>query len=179
MTRFLSRFRKCTEGAALFELTLVIPLILAIGMGVIEFGNLLQKRQLIISGVRDAARYVARLPYDPGNTTSTNANIAAGQYVATRSVSAGGTNRIAWWNPADVTIAYSAVGNTGGTNCGTGASDFCLRGGTSIYVVTASTNVSYGQLGALSFLYNIGAIPSTTVTLAATHQERVLIDGSF
>ncbi len=179
MTRFFNRFRQNTEGAALFELTLVIPLILSIGMGTIEFGNLLQKRQLIISGLRDAARYVARLPYDPANAAATNANILAGQYIAARNVTSGGTNRISWWAPGNVTIAYSAVGNTGGTNCGTGATDFCLRGGNSIYVVTASTSIAYDDLGALSFLYNTGAIPSATITLNATHQERVLVDGSF
>jgi Flp pilus assembly protein TadG len=170
---FLSRFFRSTDGTALFELTLVIPLILLIGMGAIEFGNLLQKRQLIINGVRDAARYVAGLPYDPTNATSTNANIAAGQNLAARGVITGGTNRISWWAPGSVTIAYTAVPNTGGTNCGTNATDFCLRGGNSIYVVTASTSIGYGELGALTFLYNSGAIAAPTITLNATHQERV------
>ncbi len=164
----LRRFKKETNGAALLELTLVLPLVLLIGMGTIEFGNLLQKRQLIINGVRDATRYVAGLGYDPTNPT---ANVAAGQNMATRGTATGGTNRVAWWNPAAVTFSYTAIPMS--SNCGVGGNEKCYRPEGDFYTVTATTSVTYTELGALGFLHNMGAIASPTITLTATHQERV------
>ena len=49
-----------TQGSVLFEAAVVLPVIVPIVLGALEFSWYYQKQQLVESGVRDAARYVAR-----------------------------------------------------------------------------------------------------------------------
>jgi len=54
--------RQGERGAALVELSIVVPLIAVLGLGVMEFANYFFNYQLVQNGVRDAARYAACLP---------------------------------------------------------------------------------------------------------------------
>ena len=47
------------RGAAIIEMAVILPVLLAIGLGVIEFGNVIYSQHLIFNGVRDGARYAA------------------------------------------------------------------------------------------------------------------------
>ena len=49
-----------SEGTALVEATIVIPVLLVLLFGVFEFSALFWRQQLISTGVRDAARYLSR-----------------------------------------------------------------------------------------------------------------------
>ena len=82
------------RGTALLELAVVLPVLLTIGLGVLEFGNMIYRKHLIINGVRDAARYVSGLPYDAANTSQTAATITKGQNIAATGQASGGSNRI-------------------------------------------------------------------------------------
>lgn len=151
------------SGHAVIELAIVLPVMLMIALGVFEFGRLIYSYHLIQNGVRDGARYVAGLPYDPGNTTQTANQLAATQNIATRGTATGGTNRVSWWNPANVGITYGTVAN-GATLCG---GQRCYRGGDSLVIVTVTTSVPYSPLGYLGFL------GLDTINLTFSHQERL------
>jgi Flp pilus assembly protein TadG len=152
-------------GAALLELTVVLPVVMAIGFGAIEFGNLIYKDHLLWNGVRDGARYYAGLPYDSSNTTQTTNNETAAKNIAVTGVTSGGTARVEGWTTSEVTISYATVAN-GPTSCGT---EKCYRGTDIITMVTLSTSYPYQSVGFMEFL----GFGSTT-TLTASHQERII-----
>lgn len=161
--KHLEPFGRDCRGTSILEMAVILPVLLAIGLGVLEFGNVIYSYHLIAVGVRDAGRYVAGLPQqDASGNSLVSANNTAAQYIATRGVISGGTNRVSWWNPGDVSVAYVAKTNDA-TLCGTAP----CRGGATITVVTVSTNVTYKPLGFLGIL-GLGTIP-----LHAEHEERL------
>src|SRR5271168_3950365 len=54
-------FWRDEEGSALVEATIVMPLLLSLFLGVFEFSWFLYNQQLVVSGLRDAARYMTRI----------------------------------------------------------------------------------------------------------------------
>jgi hypothetical protein len=60
-TPVLHRFRRADEGGALVEFAISLPLILIVSMGIVESMRLFWSYQAAVAGVRDAARYVARM----------------------------------------------------------------------------------------------------------------------
>src|ERR1700735_2394125 len=106
-------FWRDEEGSALVEATIVMPLLLSLFLGVFEFSWFFYNQQLVVSGLRDAARYMTRIELTNGNRdpcaqkdqygglyTDDAANIAT-----TAQPSAGGAVRVSGWSPADVTIS--------------------------------------------------------------------------
>jgi Flp pilus assembly protein TadG len=101
------------DGSALVEATIVMPLLITLFLGVFEFSWYLYNQQLVVSGLRDAARYMTRVELTDGNRdpcsqkdqygvlyTDDAANIAT-----TAEPLPGGSARVAGWSPADVTIS--------------------------------------------------------------------------
>jgi Flp pilus assembly protein TadG len=60
----LHRFRRSQDGAALVEFAISLPLILVVSFGTIDSMRLFWSYQAAVAGVRDAARYVARVAPD-------------------------------------------------------------------------------------------------------------------
>lgn len=54
------RFRDETDGAVMVETLLILPVIIVLLAGILEFGSVLFKKVELEAGLRDAARYVAR-----------------------------------------------------------------------------------------------------------------------
>jgi Flp pilus assembly protein TadG len=162
--RHWRQFGSDRSGAALLELTVVLPVVMAIGFGAIEFGNLIYKDHLLWNGVRDGARYYAGLSYDPSNTTVTANHETDAKNIAVTGVTSGGTARVAGWTTSQVTISYATVAN-GPTSCG---AQKCYRGADTITMVTVSTSYPYQSVGFMGFL----GLGSTNLT--ATHQERII-----
>ena len=94
------------SGAVLIEMAAVVPVIMLIGLGVLEFANFFYNYQLIQNGVRDAARFAASMPYPPSSTLPSEV-----QNLAITGVPSGGTARVAWWASTDVSVTYSTVPN--------------------------------------------------------------------
>ncbi|MBD3678495.1 MAG: pilus assembly protein [Rhodobacteraceae bacterium] len=57
----ISRFRKDEDGAAMVEFAVLLPMLLLIFAMIIEGGRLMWAYQTVNAGVRDAARYLARV----------------------------------------------------------------------------------------------------------------------
>jgi Flp pilus assembly protein TadG len=154
----INKLRHDQSGLSMIELAVVLPVLMTIGLGAMEFGNLIYVQHLIANGVRDGGRYAAGLPYDAGNATQTAANSAKIANIVTNGVDTGGTARVAGWLPGSVTVAYTTIDNSAQS----------YRGPLSLPVVTVSTSYSYQPLGFLGFL-GMGA-----QTLTFSHQERVI-----
>jgi hypothetical protein len=60
----LHRFRRAEDGSALVEFAISLPLILVVSFGTIDSMRLFWSYQAAVAGVRDAARYVARMAPD-------------------------------------------------------------------------------------------------------------------
>src|SRR6185295_11404664 len=100
-------------GAALVEFTLLAPFLLFLGLGMSEFGRFLYQYQLVLDGLRDGARYLARL-YDP--TDATNQSNAANLAV-TGTIDGSGAARVDGWAAADIEFVVGDldVDNSAGT----------------------------------------------------------------
>lgn len=101
------------DGSALVEATIVTPLLVSLFLGVFEFSWYFYNQQLVVAGLRDAARYMTRIELTNGNSnpcaqkdqngdlyTAEAANIAT-----TAQPAAGGAARVTGWKAADVTIS--------------------------------------------------------------------------
>lgn len=94
-------------GSVLLESTLVFPVLFALVFGVLEFSYYFYQQHLVSTGVRDAARYLARVA-DPTSATAQTAaqNLAASGTTATVS-----TRRVAGFDPGEVSISFVFVSN--------------------------------------------------------------------
>jgi len=113
------------EGAAAAELALVLPILVIILFGLIEFGRLFHDFDVVAKGVRNAARYLAHIPSQGcadaggGNVTwspkATNPNaIAQTKEMATFGQFADGTEtlRLASFTVATVNVSTPCPLNT-------------------------------------------------------------------
>ena len=100
-----------SEGTALVEATIVIPVLLALVLGVFEFSALFWQQQLISTGVRDATRYLSR-----SLNPSTPAVETAAENLAVTGSTSGGTPRVSGWSVDDVTISFTSTNNPVGAN---------------------------------------------------------------
>ncbi|MGN6308095.1 MAG: TadE/TadG family type IV pilus assembly protein [Xanthobacteraceae bacterium] len=160
----LGRLWRNDEGTALVEATLVVPVILTLAAGVYEFSWYFYKQQLVETGVRDAARYLARTAPDSApNPCSDTAKVTIAQNIATYGAAqtTDGAQRVATWNPSDVTLTCTAITNSSGS----------YLGAASIYIVTASTSFPDPSLGFFSLL---GLNPPD---LSASHAQRSIGPG--
>jgi hypothetical protein len=133
----------------------MLPFLLVLCAGVFEFGSLFYDRMLIETGVRDAARYMARC-----STASCSETIA--RNIAVYGNPAGSGNaRVAGWTPGQVSIpAPREVPNI---DEGSGKP---YRGGSTIKIVVVTTSYPYAGTGLLDFL------GFDSIDITAAHEER-------
>jgi len=143
-------------------------------LGVYEFSWYFYKQQLIETGVRDAARYLARTARDatpPTNPCDNTTNVANAKYIATHtgyaandgsSTISGGSLRVATWDVGNVTVTcLPSFDNSSAT----------YSGPTTLYPVKVSTTFADPALGFFGFL-GLG-----TPNISASHSERSIGPG--
>jgi Flp pilus assembly protein TadG len=158
MTNSMRRFARDTNGTALIEGAVLIPLLFVLVFGVLEFSWVVGQRHMMMEGVRDAARYIAQ----SGNPNDATVQEYA-KLLATTGEIDGKQSRISGWTVHNVNISYSSVNNSVD---GSGLSQ--LRGGPVIQNVTVSTALQAPSLG---FFTILGLSPPT---ITAYHSERVI-----
>lgn len=152
----LCRFGRDRRGTAAIEAALAVPFMVVLASGVIELGTLFYNEELIQTGVRDAARYLAHVQDPPVSED-------AARNLATRgTITSSGSLRVSWWQPDQVAVAYEVTPNP--VDAKTGLRLY--RGGPSVTTVRVSTTVPYRGQGLLSAL---GLAP---VQVTAAHEER-------
>jgi Flp pilus assembly protein TadG len=149
------------DGTALVEGAIVVPVLALLLFGVFEFSWLFYEQHLISTGLRDAARYLARTPDPTDSTWQTNAkNIAT-----TGTFDGSGTVRVTGWVAADVTCSALSIANpVDGQNL------LVTSGATDNQVITCSTSWSYPTLGMFGFL------GLTAGNLVVAHSQRAILD---
>ncbi len=145
--------RRDQVGAAMVEFTLLAPFLLSLALGMTEFGRFLFQYQMVVEGLRDAGRYLARL--DP--TVATNQTRAANLAV-TGTIDGTGALRVGGWTAGNITFSITNVDNSAGT----------YRGAATIQVVEVRTTFGYVDVGFLSAL----GLPA--ISVAAAHEQRVI-----
>src|SRR6266700_1763788 len=99
-------FWRDDHGSALLEGAIVIPFLFSLILGTLEFSNFFYQQHLVATGVRDAARYLART-----DTRIGAAQTAAQNLASTGSVAGGASRRVSGFNPGDVGITFTFVAN--------------------------------------------------------------------
>ncbi len=141
----LQRLRHENEGAAMVEALLALPVLTMLAFGMLEFGSMFWQREQIETGLRDAARYMARCRHEVNTCETTARNLA---YYG--SVAAQAQPRVPNWEPAASPITFVESANDTQT------------------VVTASTTHQLVHSPLFGFL----GIDEITIT--AWHDQRVM-----
>lgn len=116
------RFLKDRRGASVLEMTVMMPFLIFLAFGVIEFGRALYCYHAINKSVRDAARFMAREKVNcdaPPSTTcdpvDSNAKTEAKNLALTGQISTGGTPILSYWtDPDTIFIDYITYDNSSG-----------------------------------------------------------------
>jgi Flp pilus assembly protein TadG len=155
------------EGSALLEAAVLTPMLFSLSFGVMEFSFYFYQQQLIESGVRDAARYLARVPITTsGATPCTQTDPTGTSYktnaenIAIYGATSGTTQRVHGWT-GPVTITCPTTDNSAGT----------YEGGTTIYTISATTSFSDPALGFF------GLLQLSAPSISVTHKERYIGPG--
>lgn len=163
LLRWLKQLAKTENGSAAVEFAILLPLLIALTAGCIEFGKALWEQQLLEKGARDAARFASRYPdltASPGTICPSNssANVATVTDVAQNLVlyadpCGSGTPLISNMTPNEISIT-STTFDTNTTPDVTGP------------LVTVTISVPYAQIGLL------GLLGLTPPTLSTTYEQR-------
>lgn len=145
MAALIARLRKSEDGAELIEMAIVLPLLLLLIMGMVDFGFLFQRYVVLTNAAAEGAR-VASLPgYSAADVT---ARVTA--YAANGGV------------PGTVNTATAAVtlpGANGGSWPGT--------------QVTVTHVYTYQYVGPIAALFGGGIGGNVTITSRATMRNQV------
>jgi Flp pilus assembly protein TadG len=172
--RTLQSLWRDNVGSALVEGSVLMPVLLVVLGGVYEFSNIFYKQKLIESGVRDAARYLSRLPIDPSTNPCTATDSGGTNYTTyaqniavygSTSTTVGSDNfqaRVNGWQPGDVNITCPTFDNSSGFYFPTTQ--------TTLYrvLVTTSTNNWANPSPTLGFF---GLLGFSAPNISASHQE--------
>jgi Flp pilus assembly protein TadG len=162
MAGFLKKLIRDDRGAALVEAAVTFPVLITLGFGVFEFSNAFYAHQEITTGVRDAARYLARAELSNAANNCDAAITAAtaqGKNLAVYgNIGGSGNARVQGWTTGMVTVTHIDVANTGNPPYRPGINPLC--------VVEVSAAVPYFQFGLLTYL----GVAAPTFNLA--HYER-------
>src|ERR1700739_1479764 len=155
------------DGSALVEATIVMPLLISLFLGVFEFSWFFYNQQLVVSGLRDAARYMTRIELtggyrDPCVPKDENGVLytADAANIATTAQATGGSARVSGWSAADVTISCSSSAALDAGNYADGS--------TSMTIIDVETRFSDPSLGLFA---SLGLKPPM---LSFSHQERFI-----
>jgi Flp pilus assembly protein TadG len=155
MPRSLFSFFKAKRGAALVEFSLVAPLLIFLMCGLAEFASILRQYHIMEKGVRDAGRYLARVPMT--GCTLNGAAVARAQNLAlTGRTDSGSFLLPSWTDPNTVSVVVvQCINNTSGT----------YRGRANMPVIEVTAGAPYADLGLLSII-GVG-----NIDLAVSHQQ--------
>src|SRR5262245_59528216 len=150
-----------SEGSALVEGSIILPVLFILVFGVFEFSWVICQRHLILTGISDAGRYIARSTTPNDSTTKKDAKNLA----ITGAVDSD-TPRVRGWTADDIDISYTFIDNAADDN---GLTNF--RGGQVIESVTVSTTFTVPSFG----FFNI--LKLSPPILNVSHQERIVSSG--
>lgn len=103
------------SGAAAAEMALLLPLALVLIFATFEGAYYIMCEHRVVKGVRDAARYAARLDFSDYSCPSTfGGDETAVKNLARTGQLSGGNSAVYGWANTDVTVSVSCATGTGG-----------------------------------------------------------------
>jgi Flp pilus assembly protein TadG len=159
----IALFCKDAEGSALIEASILTPLLVTLMFGVFEFSWYFQQQQLVEAGVRDAARYMARVfdVQEGANPCSSGTDVTNAQNIALTGMTSGGTPRVSGWSAASISVSCTQINN----------SNASYAGPQTLYTITVSTSFADPWLG------YFGMLNLSVPNLSASHTERQIGPG--
>jgi Flp pilus assembly protein TadG len=159
------------DGSALVEATIITPMLVSLFLGVFEFSWYFYNQQLVVTGLRDAARYMTRIELTNGNSDPCAQKDQNGVLYTTQAVNIattaqpadGGAARVSGWKAADVTISCLSSAALDNGRYADGAASMTI-----IDVATTFTDPSLGLFSDLGL---------KAPMLSFSHQERFLGPG--
>jgi len=144
----MRRFLTSERGSATVEAAIVVPVLLSLGLGAAETGNLVNEVHEMKSGLAAGARMLARAPA-PEAVETQAVNMAV-----TGTADGSGHARVGGWTAAQVDVSYRWVDNSAGL----------YTGGAQVRIVRLDTTRPYRGLRLLTLAGGIN--------LTASHEER-------
>jgi Flp pilus assembly protein TadG len=159
-----------SDGSALVEATLLTPVLIFLFFGVFEFSRYFYNQQVVETGVRDAARYLARGPYfttklneDTDPCQDATNRLAAQNIAVTGTADGSGAARVTGWTIADVQITCRQFPNP--------YNGVTYAAPNPFYSVTVRTSFPDAALG------YFGMLGLGTPNLSSSHMERFFGSG--
>ena len=154
------------RGAVAVEVALATPFLVLLTAGVIEYGKMLSDTQLMQTGVRDAARYLASIPGLPTGAAPNRSLIEeqARRLAVTGTIASGASSRVKDWSATAGAVQIAYLPSANGRSAVTGLRAY--RGDDAVYVVRVTGSMPYTGIGLLQALH-LGPF-----SLRATHEER-------
>jgi len=161
LLRVVQQLAHCVSGAATLEAAIILPVAIALMAGGVEFGQLFSVYGTAAKSVRDATRYLARVPqaHICDHWALNNAKDLA--VYGRLSPTSADQPLISNWAPENVSI-----GNSGGSSSLTLASPNCLSVNSPVMIIELRAAVPYA-----GFMFGVIGL-SNTWTLNVKHQER-------
>lgn len=156
LSRALNRFLPDDRAVATIEAALVLPFVLVLGLGTIEFGWLMSQIESVQTALRDSVRYASRSSL----LIATNGAASLQTTVVNdaRNMLSGAYDRNGVTSFTPLVLVLTPVANTNGS---------LYRGGTNVYRITGSTDFTPASAGLLS-LINL-TLPRISLHYEARH----------
>lgn len=151
LRRTPGRFAREDDGAALAETIVVLPVMVIFLAGILEFGALLYTKLQVETGLREAARYMARC-----HATGTCSETTARNLAVYGNPQGTGSPRALGWSSSPSVVSISTLSPTP------------AAGGENFDVVEASTSFAYPGS---PFMGLIGLVE---IPITARHQDRII-----
>jgi Flp pilus assembly protein TadG len=110
LLRLLRRGLKCESGAEFVEMALAFPLLLLVVLGIIDFGIMFQRYEVLTNAAREGARIAVLPDYCPDNATC-DANVTArvDEYINAAFLGGSGTVSVIVGTPVAVSIGGNCM----------------------------------------------------------------------
>jgi len=121
VTAMILRKRRCDRGAAAVEFALVLPVLLLLVLGAIDWGYFFFVQQVVTNAAREAARVGSLTPYDPANvaadaTAKNEAETVATAYIGNAGLSGAPGVDVTSAASVRVVVTYTTGSITGFSN---------------------------------------------------------------
>ncbi|MEE9139688.1 MAG: TadE/TadG family type IV pilus assembly protein [Alphaproteobacteria bacterium] len=156
--RVLARIWRSLGGAVAVEFAICVWLLILLMVGAMEFGRAFYHHRIATNGIRDAARYLARVedPADADSQTSAQCLALTGSLDCSKDF------LLSYWTDlATVQFPPKSVDNAAGT----------FRGGATIPIIRATAAVAYTPPGSFLGLFGVNGI-----TFQLAHEQRYIGD---
>jgi Flp pilus assembly protein TadG len=161
------------DGAAAVEFAMILPVLIVMLFGVIEIGRLLNDFHVVSKSVRDATRYLTRVPMDcpsggPSSGPLSSYLVNSGDETIARNLALTGSPAAPtvpgdyllryWTDVTTISVTVNCVANGG-------QFESVYAGVTNIPRITMTATVPF------TFLWGALVLDSSTITMSIAHNE--------